>query len=217
VTPEDPDHPEYTRSKRTSSFLLEQGCQLAINAAPVEPRVFLENQLTDIIGLAINKGQIYSKPVKKNGALLVDNNGTVRLQSAPFDISDTELAVPGYQLVLYKGRNFGSTRKREPRTLAGLDTGAQYLYLLVIDGLNARHSIGATTHESAAWIQALGADTALNLDGGGSVTMVIPYCQPGPQLAFSAGWRTGRRQPFRRLCRPPALNVYQRNSNPATA
>ena len=45
--------------------------------------------------------------------------------------------------------------------------------MAVIDGENARKSIGASLYESAEWMSALGAYNAMILDGGGSSTLVL--------------------------------------------
>jgi uncharacterized protein YigE (DUF2233 family) len=61
---------------------------------------------------------------------------------------------------------------RAPRTGIGLhDDGT--VTLLVVDGRDPGHSIGMTLAEFAKGFQAIGATQALNLDGGGSSTMVI--------------------------------------------
>jgi exopolysaccharide biosynthesis protein len=49
----------------------------------------------------------------------------------------------------------------------------QTLYLLVIDGRQPDYSLGATTGEVGQWLASLGAAEGLNLDGGGTTTLVI--------------------------------------------
>lgn len=61
---------------------------------------------------------------------------------------------------------------RHPRTAVGYDDDG-LLWLVVVDGRQAPHSAGMTLPELATLLQALGADEALNLDGGGSTTMVV--------------------------------------------
>ena len=45
--------------------------------------------------------------------------------------------------------------------------------MVVVDGRQAPHSVGMTLPEVTALLEALGATEALNLDGGGSSTMVV--------------------------------------------
>lgn len=57
---------------------------------------------------------------------------------------------------------------RHPRTIAATKSGK--LNLFVIDGRQPGHSDGMTMAESAAYLQMLGMEQAINLDGGGSST-----------------------------------------------
>jgi exopolysaccharide biosynthesis protein len=67
---------------------------------------------------------------------------------------------------------FGWVRQRNPRTMAGVDAQGRVL-LAAVDGRQAGRSAGLSILEAAQVMRALGAVTALNLDGGGSTTMVI--------------------------------------------
>ncbi|MBF4161708.1 phosphodiester glycosidase family protein [Nocardioides acrostichi] len=58
-----------------------------------------------------------------------------------------------------------------PRTAVGIDRDTHQLLILVVDGRSEK-SRGYTMVELASMMQTLGADEALNLDGGGSSTMV---------------------------------------------
>lgn len=60
-----------------------------------------------------------------------------------------------------------------PRTAAGLSADNRYLFLLVLDGRQPQHSRGADLHETAQRLAELGAHEGVNLDGGGSTTLVI--------------------------------------------
>lgn len=62
-------------------------------------------------------------------------------------------------------------REMHPRTAIGIDRDTGEVLLLAIDG-RQRSSRGHTMVELAEMMQDLGADEALNLDGGGSTTMV---------------------------------------------
>lgn len=62
-------------------------------------------------------------------------------------------------------------REMHPRTAVGIDRETGHLLLLVIDG-RSRTSRGYTLVELARMMHELGAEDALNLDGGGSSTLV---------------------------------------------
>lgn len=61
---------------------------------------------------------------------------------------------------------------RAPRTAVGLTPDGDWLWL-VVDGRNPAHSRGLTLHETAELLREQGAVQAMNLDGGGSTTLVI--------------------------------------------
>ena len=62
---------------------------------------------------------------------------------------------------------------RMPRTAVGFDRARQTLILVVVDGYQRGYSRGMTQRELADLLREFGADTAMELDGGGSSTMVI--------------------------------------------
>jgi exopolysaccharide biosynthesis protein len=64
-----------------------------------------------------------------------------------------------------------SVTKVHPRTAAGV-TAAGHLILMVVDGRQP-FSRGATLEELAGLMAGVGARDALNLDGGGSTTLVV--------------------------------------------
>lgn len=61
---------------------------------------------------------------------------------------------------------------RHPRTGAGVTPGGDIL-LVTVDGRRPRYSVGMTLDELARLFRYLGANWAINLDGGGATTMVI--------------------------------------------
>ncbi|MBW3601117.1 MAG: phosphodiester glycosidase family protein [Actinobacteria bacterium] len=77
--------------------------------------------------------------------------------------------------------------RRNPRTLAGV-TGDGHLLLVAADGGRPRRSLGLSFSESARLMRSLGAVDAVNLDGGGSTTMVI-----GDELVNRPSDDTGER------------------------
>jgi exopolysaccharide biosynthesis protein len=61
---------------------------------------------------------------------------------------------------------------RHPRTVVGLDRTGTKLTLVTVDGRQSNLSIGMTLHELSQQMILLGCTSALNLDGGGSTTLV---------------------------------------------
>ncbi|WP_327243763.1 phosphodiester glycosidase family protein [Streptomyces sp. NBC_01320] len=70
------------------------------------------------------------------------------------------------------GVSEGAVRTRSPRTVAGVRADGTLL-LVVFDGRRPGVSEGVTLPEAADCLRSLGAVDALNLDGGGSSTMVV--------------------------------------------
>ena len=63
------------------------------------------------------------------------------------------------------------TQTAATRTAAGFGDHGHTLYLLALDG-NAETGAGLTVAELATVMREIGADSAVNLDGGGSTTLV---------------------------------------------
>jgi hypothetical protein len=66
----------------------------------------------------------------------------------------------------------GFATGRHPRTAAGISRNGGHLILTVVDGRQMPYSDGMTLRELANLMLALGARDAINLDGGGSTTLV---------------------------------------------
>lgn len=68
----------------------------------------------------------------------------------------------------------------QPRTAVGLSADETRLYLMTIDGRNTGHSLGVTRPELADLMRLNGVHNAINLDGGGSTTLL--FSDPTPRL-----------------------------------
>lgn len=64
-------------------------------------------------------------------------------------------------------------RNLNPRSAIGLDRQGHRAWLAVIDGRQPGYSMGMTLRQVGAFMQALGATRALNLDGGGSSALAV--------------------------------------------
>ena len=74
-----------------------------------------------------------------------------------------------------------TNRRLHPRTAVGSAGDGSTLWLVVVDGRQPNYSEGVTLSELADIFLELGAYRALNLDGGGSSTMVMQGLL-GPEL-----------------------------------
>jgi hypothetical protein len=83
-----------------------------------------------------------------------------------------EVAISGNKVLLLHGvRRVIDDRELHPRTAIGIDQDTGQILMLVVDGRQT-FSRGYTMVELANLMTALGAEDALNLDGGGSSTML---------------------------------------------
>ncbi len=69
--------------------------------------------------------------------------------------------------------NGGFAWSRHPRTAVGVSADGTTAFLVAVDGRQPGYSEGMTLSELATFLTQLGAHQAINLDGGGSTTMVI--------------------------------------------
>lgn len=108
----------------------------------------------------------------------VGESVVIRLGSAAPPLADAKLAVTGVGWLVHDGRPYRENWRqykfadqRHPRTVLGWNR--THWLLLVVDG-RSEESVGMTFAELAdVLIERLEADEALNLDGGGSTTMVV--------------------------------------------
>lgn len=109
--------------------------------------------------------------------LRVGDPVTVFYRLVPEAGPDFRFAIGGTP-ILRDGRPYAGLddRERAPRSAAAVDAGGYRMYLVTVDGRQS-DSIGATLAEFATLLDELAADDAVNLDGGGSSTLV--YRLPG--------------------------------------
>ncbi len=64
-------------------------------------------------------------------------------------------------------------RERAPRTAIAIDKTGSKVFMVTVDGRQAPYSQGMSLKEFAEYLVTIGADHALNLDGGGSTAMAV--------------------------------------------
>jgi hypothetical protein len=173
VTPPNGVRPLDTDGKKTSTFLLETGSDIALNASPFSPVDEGEGKPRDIIGLSASGGNVYSAEDRPWGAFGELKNGTLLCSGPPFPLDEIEDAAGGFYMVLESGENSGRREARHPRSAVGISRDGSLLVLMAVDGRQPDHSIGATTYEVGEWLRFFGAWQGLNLDGGGSTALVL--------------------------------------------
>ncbi|MFI9591628.1 phosphodiester glycosidase family protein [Nonomuraea sp. NPDC052265] len=105
-------------------------------------------------------------------ALKAGDRVDVKYQPKASDGSAVKTAVGGNYVLVKDGAVQNSTDPAaHPRTAVGFSADGRKMYLLTVDGRQA-DSRGVTLNELAAMMVDLGAANALNLDGGGSSTLL---------------------------------------------
>ena len=147
-----------------------------------------EGQTTEIpkdglVLMAWGEGAAFMK-----GHFQIGDPVELELSIAP-DISNLKMALGGGAVLVDNGaipqtfaHNIAGTH---PRTAIGFTADKKTMIMVVVDGRQAQ-SRGMTQQELAQLMLNLGAYNALNLDGGGSSTMVArPFCQTQTQVLNS--------------------------------
>lgn len=180
-----------TRKVPSRVFLTTTKTQIAINGDfydPFVPQYISGN--TNLLHLAISEGVLVSPP--NGGASLLiskDNKASIAETDDTTDLKGVWTAISGSFIVLKDGQSLEGDIECQPRTGVGISKDGRYMYMIVIDGRQRGYSEGATTQEMADWLIKLGAYQGLNLDGGGSTTMVKMGNDGKPDVLNSpVGW-----------------------------
>lgn len=179
------DAPADTDRESTRAFAVRTGVQVAVNASFFAAD---DGAHADVLSLATAGGTPYSPWNKRLPAgvnIAKDNTVTFVSPAIPnptgFDCMPPVTlynAVAGNAWLVRGGQSIAPVSEvRHPRTAIGLHEEGELL-LLVVDGRHGAHSRGATYQELAEILVAHGAETAINLDGGGSSTLVLADPEP---------------------------------------
>ena len=167
-----------TVRETTRTFLERNGLALAVNGnyyTPFGGRTITKPGDSNLRGLAVCNGFVESRPEPGFPSFVVKRDGTLEIRdyAVDEDLSDVYIAVSGPALVLKDGAVVPQDNKdTHPRTAVGISKNRRYVYFMTIDGRRPEHSVGATLEQVGEALLKVGAFQGLNLDGGGSTTMV---------------------------------------------
>jgi hypothetical protein len=201
VTPGDPKAKRPLKARTTSQFLSEFKTQLAINGDffwPWHSRSILSyyphvGDPVSVRGIGASRGVVYSKGSKRfpHPTLHISDKNSAQLcwprQKPELPIYN---AISGSFLLLHQGQVMvpegGNPAYLDlnPRTALGLDKTRKKLILCLIDGRQSGYSEGVRHAELARIMREHGTWEAINLDGGGSTTLVIEG-KNGPEILNS--------------------------------
>ncbi len=174
------------KAQTTSDFLKKYKLQLAINGSYFYP--FRENTPWDyyphsgdrvsILGQNISNSKVFSQSERNWRVLCFAANNQAQIPGGEVCPPGTSQGIAGSEILILRGKpqpSLENPRKDKPysRVVAAIDRKGQKLWLILVDGKQPLYSEGLTKAELTKFVLSLGVDTALNLDGGGSTTVVI--------------------------------------------
>jgi len=191
VTPGDPKAELPLSARTTSQFLEEFNLQLAVNGDGFTP--WRSNGPLDVypksgdavapIGLAASQGVQYSTLTDDEPVLYISRNNRAQFNAPGGRIYN---AISGNLMLVTRGQALTALEgDPEPRTALALDRRGRTLLILVVDGRQPGYSEGATLAELAALIIEFGGYAGMNVDGGGSSTLVRESATGGAQVLNS--------------------------------
>ena len=152
---------------------------VAANSAPWAPWVPpYTHRYGDPTGLNITDGIVISDHHVKAGAIFVVwKNGRPDIVSNIPEARYPEvwLAHSGFDILMKNGKETFGKRGGDlhPRIAYGLSADRHYLYILTVDGRQPERSLGANYSDLAKLMRDAGAADAINMDGGGSTTLIF--------------------------------------------
>lgn len=188
VTPGSPKAERPLAARTTSQFLSEFHLQAAINGDGFMP--WRSNTILDYyphrgdmvtpIGMAASQGVIYSQPTDAEPTLYIGRDNRARFNNP---IGGIYNAISGNIMLVKDGKaNSPPNELPQPRTAIGLDQKMRQIIIVVVDGRQPGYSEGATLAEMADLLIEFGAYNGMNLDGGGSSTLVFEDTHGMPEV-----------------------------------
>jgi exopolysaccharide biosynthesis protein len=183
----DGDGPWQTTLLPVSRIAQENGLELAVNASffavektgPWEGKGYTVGQPASAVGRTVSDGRTWSeKPMSPDWpALWIDPSGRARITDGSQIATGATQVVAGNVWLLDDGKGdrtpeTGMIAVRHPRTAVGVNRDGTLLTILIVDGRRPISSVGMTGAEMRAVLEKYDVYDAINLDGGGSTTLV---------------------------------------------
>ena len=180
------------RGETTRDFALRHNTIVAFNAAPFKTRSLLFSVYRTIVGIHITDFRRMSMPHERYGALLFYADKTARIIDAQTEdllLENVRHAVGGFWTILRNGTVLPQKlHRRDSRTTVGIADNGRTLFVVAVEGENKRKSHGLSFEETARLMRELGADDALQLDGGSSSSLVLQENGAQHIIAPSRSW-----------------------------
>lgn len=166
---------EYTR-QTTGSFVASNDLAVGINGGFYSTDTGVT---ANVDGLGISNGEVVSAPGAggRRNALVTFADQSARIITSTNIPAGAWNAVSGNQRMVNAGLNVAPndsyTNTLNPHTAVGVDTQTGNVWFMVVDGRQTDFSAGMLTSEMADLFIDFGVENAINLDGGGSSTLVF--------------------------------------------
>ncbi len=189
VSPPQPkDQNLETSADTVPGFLARNDLQVAVNGSYFFPH-YVKTPLNyyphvgdaaSTMGVSISNGDRYSDAEEGWAALCVINRRDIQITENDCP-AQTQQGIAGDIQFVKDGALYrdglvilqGNDTEQMPRTAIAIDKDSKTLWMVVVDGRQAGYSEGVTLPELGEFLIGLGADRALNLDGGGSSTLAV--------------------------------------------
>ena len=164
----------FVLAETTLSFAKRNDTTIAINANFFTFKCSFLDSLYKPLGLYINDYSVLSNAHPDFAQLVFSPNREPLIQKSFDTSSDVMCGIAGFNQVLKDGKIVitGKSKKIDSRTLIGINKTKDILFLLCVDGERKKISEGATLIKATKIMKEIGAYEAIELDGGGSSTLI---------------------------------------------
>ena len=208
ITPPDSEGEMPLNARTASQFLDEFNVQIAINGDGFTP--WWSRSLVDYyphtgdpvapLGFTASKENVYAAGIPNEigiePTLYISRRNDLSFNRRPGKVIH---AISGDRMLIERGKILDGLDNNEldPRTAVGINKSGRVMILIVIDGRQPFYSEGATFVKLAELLIKYGAYFAMNLDGGGSSTLVIEGDEGEPIIMNSPidNYIPGRERP----------------------
>lgn len=192
VTPGDPHADRPLEAQTTSEFLQDHNLQLAINGDGFTPWYDAgplgysphDGERVTPLGFAASRGVIYSQDTDEQPTLYLYPTNKASINALNGKIYN---AISGFELLVWNGDAVQGLDSSDidPRTAVGLNRSGNKLIIIIVDGRQSGYSIGITRAEMAELLLEQKVYSGMNMDGGGSSTLVIEGDDGEPEVLNS--------------------------------
>ncbi len=169
------------KMQTTMQFAKKHNTLIASVANFFYTKSYIFSSRARILGLYMSNGKTLNPAHKNFGSVYFfkDNSALISDAGEVFEKKDISTsvnkAISGRKMILKNGKAIitGLHPIEDSRTCLGLAKDRKSLYLVFIEAENKRKSRGITYDQTAFFMKKLGATDAIQLDGGGSSSLIV--------------------------------------------